>query len=302
MGEICLLKEKIESYINTVDATFGISIKHLGTQEEVHIQGDCYFQTASVVKVPILVTLFEEVYKGNIDITERVPLKREDRVPGSGVFQEMDAGVSPTIKDLAMMMIIVSDNMATDKLLKLVGAKTVRDYMRTIGLEKIHIKHSIWELLSYCAGITPTSYSEEMFDQIINTLIDGHYDWESIVFQETTENNVSTTRDMNQLMEKIELGEIFSEACSADIRCILLRQQYQQRIPGLLPRGTKVANKTGSIGSIYNDTGIVYLPDQKGEFVITVFSVGKTNEYEGNGPIAQIAKIAYEYFMEGGAS
>ncbi|MCM3636863.1 class A beta-lactamase-related serine hydrolase [Sporosarcina luteola] len=296
-----MLKEKIESYISGIDATFGISIKHLGTNEEVHLQGDRYFQTASVVKVPILAALYDAVYKGRIDIKERIVLQKEDRIPGSGVFQEMDAGISPTIKDLAMMMIIVSDNMATDKLLTMVDSQTVQDYMRTIGLEHIHVKHSIWELLSLCAGIGPTEYSDEMFNQIINTLIAGHYDRDSIVFQETTENNVSTTRDMNRLMEKIARGEIFSKACCTDIREILLRQQYTQRIPGLLPRGTKVANKTGSLGTVYNDTGIVYLPDQKGEFVITVFSVGKTLDYEGNEPIARIAKIAFDYFLEGAA-
>lgn len=296
-----MLKEKIESYISGIDATFGVSIKHLRTNEEVHIQGDRYFQTASVVKVPILAALYDAVYKGKIDINERIVLQREDRVPGSGVFQEMDAGSSPTIKDLAMMMIIVSDNMATDKLLTMVDAQTVQDYMRSIGLDHIFVKHSIWELLSLCAGISPMVYSEEMFDQIINTLIAGHYDRESIVFQESTENNVSTTRDMNRLMEKIARGEIFSDACSADIRDILFRQQYTQRIPGLLPRGTKVANKTGSLGTVYNDTGIVYLPDQQGEFVITVFSVGKTLDYEGNEPIARIAKIAFDHFVEGAA-
>lgn len=301
MGEIRLLKEKIESYINGIDATFGISIKHLQTNEEVHIQGDRYFQTASVVKVPILAALYDAIHQGEIDVNERIKLQRDDRVPGSGVFQEMDVGISPTIKDLAMMMIIVSDNMATDKLLSRVNAQTVQNYMRYHGLEHIHVKHSIWELLSLCAGISPTEYSDEMFDQIINTLIAGHYDRDSIVFQESTENNVSTTRDMNRLMEKIARGEIYSEACSADIRNILLRQQYTQRIPGLLPRGTKVANKTGSLGTVYNDTGIVYLPDSKGEFVITIFSVGKTLDYEGNEPIARIAKIAFDYFLEGAA-
>lgn len=298
MGEISLLKEKIETYLSGVDATFGISIKHLQSGEEVHLQADRFFQMASVVKVPILAALYEAAHKGEIDLTERILLKREDRVPGSGVFQEMDANFEPTIKDLAMMMIIVSDNMATDKLLTMVEAETVQNTMRELGMEQIFVKHSIWELLSLSAGISPTVYSDELFEEIINRLIDGHYDWGSTVFQEQTENNVSTTRDMNQLMEKIALGEIVSEQCSADIRDILLRQQYQQRIPGLLPRGTKVANKTGSLGTVFNDTGIVYLPDGYGEFVITVFSVGETLDYEGNEPIARIAKIAYDHFME----
>lgn len=293
------LQEKIETYISSLPASFGISIKHLGTREEANVQADRYFQVASVFKVPILATLYEAAYNGEIDLNERVVLLQEDRVPGSGVFQEMAPGIVPTIKDLATLMIIVSDNLATDKLLKLLGKERVEQKMRDIGLDQIFIRHSCWELLSLSAGIPPQEYSEEMFTEIIDTLIRGNYDPESTVFTEETDNNVSTPRDMSRLMEQIALGEFVSEECSAAIRDVLFRQQYTQRIPGLLPRGKKVANKTGSLGTYYNDTGIVYLPEGKGEYVITVFSYGENLDYEGNEPIARISRIAYDHFMEG---
>ncbi|KQL36895.1 serine hydrolase [Psychrobacillus sp. FJAT-21963] len=292
------LQQKIESYIENIDATFGIYIKHLGTNEEVNIQENQLFQMASVCKVPILATLYEKVYKGEIDLQERIKLVEEDYVPGSGVFQEMDYGVQPTIKDLATMMIIVSDNLATDKVLSIVGgADRVQDRMHQLGLSNIYTKHTIWELLSLSVGIPSQPYSFELFDEIIRRLIEGEYDWESIVFQDSTENNVSSAKDMSLLLEKIALGEFVSEECSSDIREILFKQHFQQRIGGLLPRNKKVANKTGSLGTMFNDTGIVYLPEDKGEFVITVYSAGSSLEYKGDEPIARISEIAYQHFM-----
>lgn len=294
-----MLKEKIESYIQSVDAEFGISIKHFPSQEEVHINADTLFQTASVVKVPILAVLYELIHTGEINPSERVVLQREDRVPGSGVFQEMDTGANPTIKDLATMMIIVSDNMATDKLLQIIGKIRVENRIHELGYTNCFTKQSIWELLSLCAGIQPAVYSDQLFDEIIERLIVGNYDLNGSVFLESKENNVCTAREMNRLMERIALGEFHSKECSEDICAILLRQQYQQRIPGRLPRGIKAANKTGSLGAVYNDTGIVYMPDNKGKYIITVFSKGSSLEYKGDDPIAKISLMAYEHFLEG---
>ena len=292
------LQQKIESYIDNIDATFGIYIKHLGTNEEANIKENELFQMASVVKVPVLVTLYEKVYKGEIDLDERIKLVEEDYVPGSGIFQEMKHGIEPTIKDLATMMIIVSDNLATDKVLSILGGTLqVEQKMHQLGLSNIYMKHTIWELLSLSAGIPSQPYSLQLFDEIIRRLIDDEYDWNSIVFQDSTENNVSSAKDMSLLLEKIALGDIVSKECSEEIREILFKQHFQQRIGGLLPRNKKVANKTGSLGTMFNDTGIVYLPDHKGEFVITVYSVGNSLEYKGDEPIARIAEIAYQHFM-----
>lgn len=292
------LQQKIESYIGNIDATFGIYIKHLGTNEEVNIKEQELFQMASVVKVPVLVTLYEKVYKGEIDLQERIKIVEEDYVPGSGIFQEMKHGIEPTIKDLATMMIIVSDNLATDKVLSILGGThQVEQKMHQLGLSNIYMKHTIWELLSLSAGIPSQPYSLQLFDEIIRRLIDDEYDWNSIVFQDSTENNVSSAKDMSLLLEKIALGDIVSKECSEEIREILFKQHFQQRIGGLLPRNKKLANKTGSLGTMFNDTGIVYLPDHKGEFVITVYSVGNSLEYKGDEPIAQIAEIAYQHFM-----
>lgn len=294
------LQQKIQNYIKDMEADFGIYIKHLQTNEEVNIQQDKLFQTASVVKLPVLAALYEKVYKGEMNLNQRVQLTEEDYVPGSGVFQEMEYGIKPTIKDLATMMIIVSDNLATDKLLKILGGvNPVKESMDRLGLKNIYIKHSIWELLSLSVGIPYQPYSEALFDEIIRRLKEQEVDWESVVYQHNKESNVSSAKDMSLLLELFAKGEFISTKCSSEIVDILSRQHYQQRIGGLLPRNTPVANKTGSLGTMYNDAGIVYLPDDKGQYVICVFSNGNSLEYEGDKPIAQISKIAYEHFLGG---
>src|SRR5699024_12852839 len=105
------LKNEIQSVMQQHEASFGIYIKNLRSNEEIEINSHTLFQMESVVKVPILVTLYKEIYEGNINLNDRIVLEEEDLVGGSGVFKEMEIGIQPTIKDLATMMIIISDNL-----------------------------------------------------------------------------------------------------------------------------------------------------------------------------------------------
>ncbi|MEG0259996.1 MAG: serine hydrolase [Lysinibacillus sp.] len=294
------LQQLIESYVKDIEADFGIYIKDLQTNEEVNIHGEKLFQTASVMKLPVLATLYEKVNQGEINLHERIQLTEQDYVPGSGLFQEMAFGLNPTIKDLATMMIIVSDNLATDKLLQIIGGvHPVQETMGKLGLQNIYINHSIWELIILSVGISNQPYSAELFAETNRRLKEQQIDWASVVFEHNKKSNDSSAKDMSRLLELFAKGEFVSKKCSSDIVDILFRQHYQQRIGGLLPRNTPVANKTGTLFSIFNDAGIVYLPENKGQYVISVFSKGHSLDYEGNKPIAEISKIAYEYFLDG---
>ncbi len=292
------LQTLINDYVKKKDAAFGVYVKHLETGEEASISGDRLFQMASVFKIPILAALFEKVYNGEINLHDRVMLLEEDYVPGSGIFQELDYGIQPTIKDLATLMIIVSDNLATDRILKLIGGPSyVQERMRELGFGSINLQHTCWELLSLSAGIDSSNYSKELFETIINRLVAGKYDWDSIVFQEREDNNTSTPRGMCKLLEAIADGKFISRECSQSILNILFKQHYQQRIPGKLPKNKKVANKTGSLGTMFNDAAIVYLPNGT-RYVMTVYSIGSSLDYQGDEPIADISLIAYNYFMK----
>lgn len=290
------MQNQIEQLLNETKGTFGVAIKHLEKEEELLVNGHTLFPLASVFKIPILVTLFKEVVSNRIQLSDRVQLSKSDRVPGSGVLKELDEGTNVSVKDLATLMIIISDNMATDKLLQLIGVETVQEYMKELGLENLDIHHSCWDLLSLSVGKYPEPYTTERYEYYTNLLNAGKFDYDSIVFQEVKGNNVSTVKEMNNLLEIIVRNDGLLQKSSKEILDILFRQQLRQRIPSQLPEGTKVAHKTGTIGGTVNDSGIIYLPYQKGTVLITVLSKGNSTMDEGARVIGKIARLAYDHY------
>src|SRR5690625_2399829 len=146
------LKTLLEKELQQTQATFGIAVTHLETGEQVSINGDQLFQMASTFKVPILAALLDEVDKGTLTLDEEVTITEEDFVSGSGVIVQLHDGVKLTIKDLAMLMIIVSDNLATDCLLHRIGMDTVNKFIQQHGYGKIYVHQMCKELLSVMVG------------------------------------------------------------------------------------------------------------------------------------------------------
>lgn len=291
------LQEKLEAVLSETSATFGVAVKHLGTQEEAQIRGDHYFQMASTFKVPILATLFRDVDAGLLSLEQRIRLTEDDRVPGSGVLQEFLPGAEVTVRDMAMLMIIVSDNLGTDKVLELVGIQRVEGFMRELGLTNISIKHSCWDLLSLCGDMAGEAKGAEAFHKLSQKFKSAELNADSIIFQPTPENNVTTPADMSRLLELIATGQLVSEVACDGILDIMKRQQLRNRIPSLLPVQTIIACKSGTIGSVVNDVGIVYLPEDKGAFTIAALSHGNDSQKEGERVIARLAQTAYEHFV-----
>ncbi|WP_312107995.1 serine hydrolase [Brevibacillus reuszeri] len=287
------LEQKLLDVISDVSGTFGVAVKHLQTGEAASINGDQLFQLASTFKIPILAALYRDVEAGKLSLEDRIKITEEDMVPGSGVLQELHLGVEVTVKDLAMLMIIVSDNLATDQLLKLVGTDQVTAYMRELGLADVHIHHSCWDLLSLCVGMEPSAYSQ----QALNQIKAWQFDPSSIVFQADPRNNVGTPLDMAKLVEMIALKELISEQACDGMLDILFRQQFNSRLPYMLPGKAKVAHKTGTLSSVVNDVGVVYLPDNKGAFSIAVLSKDNPSMEEGERTIGRIARAAYDHFV-----
>lgn len=296
------LQQKLENAVKDEQGTFGVAVKHLGTKEEANINGERLFQMASTYKVPILTALYRDVEAGKIRLDERVKLKWEERVPGSGVLQQLDPGAEVSVKDMATLMIIVSDNYATDRVLDLVGGpKQVEAYMKELGLNHILVKMSCWDTLTQAIGMEPQPVSAEAYATFLKTVeiaVTSRYDQKiNDVDLTSTEHNVASPRDMGKLLEMIAQKEMLSESSSNGVLDIMLKQQFRNRIPYLLPEQVKVAHKTGTIGNAVNDVGIVYLPEEKGIFTITVFSQGNSFRREGEQAIARLAKAAYDHFM-----
>ncbi|MBY0054083.1 serine hydrolase [Brevibacillus agri] len=292
------LQQKLEAVLSESSGTFGVVVKHMSTGEEAQIRAEEYFQMASTFKVPILATLFRDVDAGLVSLEQRYRLTEADLVPGSGVLKEFLPGAEVAVKDLATLMIIVSDNLATDKVLEIIGKERVEAYMRDLGLTQISIKHDCWELLSIGAGMAGEKKGAEGFRKLTESFQTSGFDPDSSIFQASPENNVATPADMGRLLELIGTGKLASEQASDGVLDIMQRQQLRNRIPYLLPDQTIIACKSGTVGHVVNDVGIVYLPDDKGAFAIAALSSGNPSVKEGERVIARLAQTAYKHFVQ----
>jgi len=290
-------QQAIDETVADAPGVFGVAAARLETGETAGHRAGELFQLASAFKIPILATLMREVGAGAVRLDQRVPLKWEERVPGSGILQELDPGAALTVKDLATLMTIVSDNYATDLILQLIGLDSVNAHMRELGLEQIHLRHTCWQLLNHCVGMTEEEPSLAAFAEYERREETDDYEILLDVSKPTLENNVAAPADLNRLLVMIARKEILTPASCELMLDILRRQQFNSRLPYLLPPGTKVAHKTGTVNKVVNDAGIIYLPEGHGAIAITVLSRGIEDKQAAELTIARVARAVYDAAM-----
>lgn len=298
------LKKQIEGVIEDVEGEVGVAVKHLESGEELYINGDTYFPMASVFKVPILVELMAQIIEGKSTLDDEVSIQESDQHLGSGLLSDLDApGIKLSIRNLINLMMMISDNSATDILLTRVGAENVNNRLRKYGIEKITVNRTCQELIMDFIGLDYEKYKKLSLDEF-SEVYRKEREESPEAYEEAKKNfskvlkDQSSPRAMNRLLELIFKKEILDVESSELIISIMLKcQTGRGRIKGELPRGTDVAHKTGTIGGTVNDSGIIYLPDDLGHVAITVFTKDmdlKTKEVEEI--IAEISRFVYDYF------
>ena len=129
------LRRTLDSIADAHHGIVGYAVHNLETGERISRRGDETFSTASLIKVPILVTVFELVEKGRLSLDDRLTVLAIDKVPGSGILQHLHDGAEITVRDAAFLMITVSDNTATNLLLDRIIIRRVWDKMESLGLQ-----------------------------------------------------------------------------------------------------------------------------------------------------------------------
>lgn len=300
------LAEKIHSVIEKSGAKFGVALHHIESGEEVLINEDQYFPMASVFKVPILVEACFRLAEGQIRPDDRWTLKDHDKNFPSGNLVFFQEGLNPTIKDLMMLMIIISDNTATDILLNRLGKDAVVRRMRTLGLEHIHIPMTVRELFEEIMPDTnPNKPIQELYRMMRERAGEDRMKNAKRITAFSPENNVATPRDMTQLFKLLYEGKAPDRQWSDFGLDILMHQQLNDRIPRFLPQGTVVAHKTGTIGPVRNDAGIIYVNDHShvilSEFVLWQPpqdpEAARQKVFEVENAMGEIALLAYQAFQ-----
>lgn len=269
------LEGNIQQITRSVNATWGIYIKCLETNEEIALDADRQMDTMSVIKIPLMAEAFQQIEAGRFGLGDRVILTEAAKRPGTGIIRSLDPGVQLTIKDLLTLMIIVSDNTATDLMYEKVGGPgAVNRLMDEWGLKSIRA----------------TGTADTWFQALRAAPSAEEFHREA-----KTPFGLSSPRDMGRLLERIEKGEAVSKAASDRMLQIMRGQVYSSRIPRYVT-GYRIPHKTGDfLPYIGNDVGILESPGR--HVVICVF----TAKHFGAGAnledaIGRVAQLTANYF------
>lgn len=271
------LQRSIEQITRGVNASWGIYIKCLETSEEVAINADAQMDTMSVIKIPLMVEALEQVKAGKLKLSDKYTLVREDILPGTGIIQRLDPGAVLSVKDLITLMIIVSDNTATDVLYRMVGGiDPVNKRMEALGLKQTRAGSLAkdWFALLRAAPSSEAFYREKKHPF-----------------------GLSTPREMGTLLEMMERGTLVDKASSDLMLQIMRGQLYRTRIPRHVT-GYTIPHKTGDfLPHVGDDVGVLESRPAGRRIVISVF----TGDHYGPGDalenaIGLLAKETGDYF------
>jgi beta-lactamase class A len=234
-----------------------------------------------VFKLPLLAEVYRQVEAGDLDLEERVPLRAEDIEIGSGILRDFGPGLQPTLRDLATMMIIVSDNSATNLLLDRIGGpQRVTATMRELGLRSIVVHRRI-EFNEATAGGRVAE---------------------------------AAPRDLMRLVAMLGREELVSPEASRAMRAILSRQRHLEQTPRFVAyrpyaaefgkaQAVRVFNKTGFMDGLRADTGLIALGEDVEIAYSTVNNPGddETYRHEHPGEITNglIGRVLVEYWWPG---
>ena len=295
---------RIEAIRASFPGDMAVFAKHLGSGETLAQDADTVYETFSVIKVPIMAEVMRQAEAGAFSLDDRIAYKNGMARLPSGLLYMMDEGLQPTVRDLLKLMIVISDNSATDILGDKVGRDKVTQFMGKLGLAHTEVRYSDLDWDRRWLGFLDPAYSDASGDRTIDFPMDKYEPasvsaaFRKVIYETEVYFGHSTARETGRLFELMARGELVSKAASAEMIEILKRQQVNNRIPRYL-KAITVAHKTGDGQPwIGNDAGILWIKDAP--VVLVVFTGrhrGTTAELHDT--VARVAAIVADHF--GGA-
>ncbi len=259
-----VLWQKLESAIRDVDqhldGVAGIAIEDLTTGDHFFLHENEVFAQASSIKIAVLSELYRQAQQGKLKLTDLYTVQASDLVPDSDIMGGLTPGVTRiTLRDLATMMVAVSDNSATNVLIDRVGMDNVNSMLDSLGLSHTRLRRKMMDLDAAKNG----------------------------------RENISTPREMMSLLEAIYRGKMLNRESTADFFKVLSTNKASW-IPRDLPADIRVADKPGALEAVRNDSGIVFVEGRP--YVICVMTSFLRNERDGEEAISKISLAAWRMF------
>jgi beta-lactamase class A len=258
------LWQKLESTIHDVDqhldGVTGVAIEDLKTGNQFFLNENEVFAQASSIKIAVLANLYLQAQQGKLKLSDLYTVQASDLVPDSDIMSGLTPGVTRvTLRDLATMMVAVSDNSATNVLIDRLGMDNVNAMLDSLGLKHTRLRRKMMDLDAAKQG----------------------------------RENISTPREMLLLLAAIYRGKLLNKESTEDFFKVLSTNK-DSWIPRDLPADVKIANKPGSLEGVRNDSGIVFVDGRP--YVICVMTAFLTNERDGEQAISKISLAAWRMF------
>jgi beta-lactamase class A len=253
-----------------------IYAKNLKSGATYDLNGSNRVNTASTIKLPIIIAVFSSEHKGKVHWSDTSELTKQTKVAGSGVLQEMSDGAQIPLHDLVRYMMLLSDNTATNLVLDHVTGDEVNSTLAKLGIEETR---SLRKILK---GSTPEGVSEAGHDPANAKFGIG----------------VATPKEMVSLLEWLYRGELVSKAASDEILGIMKKQMWRDGMPRYFDStGVEVADKPGALDHLRSDVGIVFAKSAPVAIAITCEDIPKA-DWSPDNPgylfIAQASRMLVE--------
>jgi beta-lactamase class A len=290
------------------DGVVGVAVQRVGGGPMTTLSAGATFPMASTFKIAVAGRIFERIEKGELKLDTMVAVDPSVLVRSAGIAEQVPhPGVALSVYNLLELMLTRSDNTATDVLTAQAGGPTaVTAWLRKLGITGQRVDANTAGLIMRALDIAPGrgTFRENIERAFAADPSKRERDLKRVPNApfNADPRDASTPEAMAQLLLAIQTGKALNPASTETLIKIMERcVTGEKRLKGLLPLGTVVAHKTGTLMSIANDVGIVSLPDG-GKFVIAVFVKGDTKGTETQDRvIAEIARTAYDYYVLGGA-
>ncbi|HKV93298.1 MAG TPA: serine hydrolase [Candidatus Angelobacter sp.] len=254
------LQDDLRAVDRNLDGVMGLAVKDITSGETFFIHGDEIMAQASSIKIAVLADLYLQAQQGKLKLTDEYVVRREDLVAGSDIMLGLTPGVTRlTLRDLATMMVAVSDNSATNVLIGRVGMENVNAMLDSLGLHATRLRRQMMDLKAADEG----------------------------------RENVSTPREMMTLLETIYTGKLLNKEMTADFLKMLSTHKESSMLQGL-PDDAIAANKPGELEAVRNDSGIVLVKNRP--YILCVMTAYLKDERDGSAAIRKIATLTYSYF------
>jgi beta-lactamase class A len=259
------LEDSVRHIAQASDAVVGVAILDLTDARSFMLHGDEMFATASTIKIAVLAELYRQNEKAasgesGAKLTDHYAVDAKDIVGGSDIMGGLTPGVTQlTNRDLATMMIAVSDNSATNVLIDRVGMENVNAMLTKLGLTQTRLRRHMMDVKAAQEG----------------------------------RENTASPHELVTLMSALYRGQVFSRATTDDF-FRMLSTHKDSYLPRLLPANVRTANKPGDLDAVRNDAGIVFVPGRP--FAIAVMTSFGRDERASEETIARMTRVAWNYF------